>query len=72
MRLSKKYIFVILTALLLQISPLKADEKIDAIVDQIQIISQDLKTLEKAVYSGPDISNVNTLSSNGLKRRCIN
>tara|TARA_B100001093_G_scaffold433514_1_gene430512 strand:+ start:10063 stop:11028 length:966 start_codon:yes stop_codon:yes gene_type:complete len=66
MRLSKKYIFVILTALLLQISPLKADEKIDAIVDQIQIISQDLKTLEKAVYSGPDISNVNTLSSNGL------
>ena len=42
MRLSKKYIFVILTALLLQISPLKADEKIDAIVDQIQIISQDL------------------------------
>ena len=66
MRLSKKYILVILSTLLLQISYLKADEKIEAIVDQIQLISKDLKTLEKAVYNGPDISNITTLSSDGL------
>ena len=66
MRLSKKYVFVILSTLLLQISYLKADEKIEAIVDQIQLISKDLKTLEKAVYNGPDISNITTLSSDGL------
>ena len=40
------------------------DEKINAIADQIQIISQDLKTLEKAVYKNSDITG--SASSNNL------
>ena len=44
---------------------LKAEEdKIDAIADQINIISKDLKTLEKAVYKKSDITVSN--SSNNL------
>ena len=45
------------------------NEKIDAIVDQIQILAKDLKTLEKAVYQKSDvsISSGNTISkSDGL------
>ena len=41
----------------------KADEKIEAVIDQIQIISQDLKTLEKAVYKSSDITLSNNSSS---------
>jgi tol-pal system protein YbgF len=40
------------------------DEKINAITDQIQIIAQDLKTLEKAVYKKSDITG--SVSSNNL------
>ena len=44
-----------------------ADEKVDAIVDQLQIITQDLKTLEKAVYKSADLTSTTTLtSSDGL------
>ncbi len=44
-----------------------ADEKVDAIVDQLQIITQDLKTLEKAVYKSADLTSATTLtSSDGL------
>ena len=32
-----------------------SEEKVDAIIDQIQIISQDLKTLEKAFYKKSDL-----------------
>ncbi len=42
------------------------EEKISAITDQIQIISQDLKTLEKAVYKSADISSTTSSSSNTL------
>ena len=42
----------------------KEDEKINAITDQIQIIAQDLKTLEKAVYKKSDITG--SVSSNNL------
>ena len=42
------------------------EEKISAIADQIQIISQDLKTLEKAVYKNSDISSTTSSSSNTL------
>ena len=47
------------------------NEKIDAIVDQIQILTKDLKTLEKAVYNKSDVSNSSGLQSNDLKRRCV-
>ena len=41
-----------------------ADEKVDAILDQIQIINQDLKTLEKAVYKSSEVTSSG--SSNNL------
>jgi tol-pal system protein YbgF len=46
------------------------DEKINGIVDQIQIISQDLKTLEKAVYKSSDITS-KTLPANGLNEEIL-
>jgi len=46
--------------------PIKADEKINAIVDQIQIISDDIKTLEKAVYKKSDAIRRNNVPSDGL------
>ena len=44
------------------------DGLLNAVIDQIQIISKDLKTLEKAVYKGSDIVSSNTTSnqSSGL------
>ena len=46
------------------------DEKINAISDQIQIITQDLKTLEKAVYKTSDISS-KALPANGLNEEIL-
>ena len=46
---------------------LKAEEEnIDNISDQIKVIRQDLKTLEKAVYKGSDITSSNSTSVNTL------
>ena len=45
-----KYLAFIALSCLLNFNILYSDEKVDAIVDQIQVISQDLKTLEKAFY----------------------
>ena len=57
-------------AFLLIIGNLRSEEKqIQSIVDQIDIISQDLKTLEKAVYKKSDIissANSTTTKSDGL------
>ena len=46
------------------------DKKIDAIEDQLQIIIQDLKTLEKAVYKSSDITS-KTLPVNGLNEEIL-
>ena len=46
------------------------DKKIDAISDQLQIITQDLKTLEKAVYKSSDITS-KTLPANGLNEEIL-
>jgi tol-pal system protein YbgF len=46
------------------------DEKINAISDQLQIINQDLKTLEKAVYKSSDITTKN-LPANGLNEEIL-
>ena len=46
------------------------DEKINAIADQIQIITQDLKTLEKAVYKSSDIT-TNSLPTTGLNEEIL-
>jgi tol-pal system protein YbgF len=48
------------------------DEKINAVTDQLQIIANDLKTLEKAVYKTSDISTaINSASSNGLNEEIL-
>ena len=57
---------------LLILSPLHAEEEeiyLKSISDQIQVITKDLKTLEKAVYKKSDVSittKSNTVSSNSL------
>ena len=45
--IAKKYLILILTFSLFNFNILFSDERVDAVIDQIQIISQDLKTLEK-------------------------
>ena len=48
------------------------EKKINAISDQLQIIVQDLKTLEKAVYITSDITTTtNSISSNGLNEEIL-
>jgi len=48
------------------------DEKSSAIIDQLQIITQDIKTLEKAVYKTSDINNsLNSVTSNGLNEEIL-
>ena len=57
---------------LLILSPLHSEEEeiyLKSISDQIQVITKDLKTLEKAVYQKSDVSittKSNTVSSNSL------
>jgi tol-pal system protein YbgF len=70
LKLKKLFIF-----LLLILSPqfiFAQEEKIDAIADQLQIITQDLKTLEKAVYKTADITNSSlSNSSDGLNEEIL-
>ena len=66
-----KFFFVLFAILFSSSNFLYAeDEKINGIVDQIQIISQDLKTLEKAVYKSSDITS-KTLPANGLNEEIL-
>ena len=46
------------------------EEKINAIADQLQIITQDIKTLEKAVYKGADITS-SVSSSSGVNEEVL-
>ena len=72
---SKLKLKKILIFLLLILSPqfvFAQEEKIDAIADQLQIITQDLKTLEKAVYKTADITNSSlSNSSDGLNEEIL-
>ena len=63
---TKITLLVPLVLIILSITNLKAEEKIEAVIDQIQIISKDLKTLEKAVYSGSENIKTRNISSNNL------
>ena len=66
MRLNKFYIFTtIILISIFNVNVLKSDERIEAAINQIQIISEDLKTLEKAIYKKSDVLNA-TSSSNNL------
>tara|TARA_B110000211_G_scaffold159860_1_gene180978 strand:+ start:229 stop:1215 length:987 start_codon:yes stop_codon:yes gene_type:complete len=64
--------FFIFFAILLSLSKYAhaEDKKINAISDQLQIITQDLKTLEKAVYKSSDITS-KTLPVNGLNEEIL-
>ena len=75
--LKKKYLAFLIATSLLYFNNSFSDEKVDAIADQIQIISQDLKTLEKAFYKNSDIidksktSNVNNLNEDVLTKHLL-
>ena len=69
--LPKIFIFFILLFPLSNFA-MAEDEKINAVTDQLQIIAQDLKTLEKAVYKASDITtSTNSISSNGLNEEIL-
>jgi tol-pal system protein YbgF len=64
-----KKIFIIFTLIFFSenITVNAEEEKIDAVIDQLQILTQDLKTLEKAVYKTAEISNTSGSNvANGL------
>ena len=65
--LKKILIFFILLFFSNNITVNAEEEKIDAVIDQLQILNEDLKTLEKAVYKTAEVTNISgSVSSNGL------
>ena len=70
--LKKIFIFFILFFLSNNIVANAEEEKIDAVLDQLQILAQDLKTLEKAVYKTAEVtSSSSPTSSNGLNEEIL-
>ena len=68
----KFFIFFILLFFLNNITANAEEEKIDAVVDQLQILAQDLKTLEKAVYKTSDVTNISSsVSATGLNEEIL-
>jgi tol-pal system protein YbgF len=73
-KINLKKILIISTLLFFSnnITVVAEEEKIDAVVDQLQILSQDLKTLEKAVYKTAEVIDPSgALSSNGLNEEIL-
>ena len=69
--LQKIFIFFILLFFSFNFA-IAEEEKINAITDQIQIITQDLKTLEQAVYKTSNvITATNSISNNGLNEEIL-
>ena len=75
--LCQKYACLIIVLSVFNFNIVCSEEKVDAIIDQIQIISQDLKTLEKAFYKKSDIidksksSNTNNLNEDVLTKHLL-
>ena len=75
--IKKKWSVLIITLSLLNFNTLYSDERVEAVLDQIQIISQDLKTLEKAFYKNSDIidksksSNASNLNEDVLTKHLL-
>ena len=73
----EKCYFFIITLSLFNFNILYSDDRVEAVIDQMQIISQDLKTLEKAFYKNSDIidknksSNVNNLNEDVLTKHLL-
>ena len=53
--IKKKIAVLVLAIYFCNLNFLYSDERIEAIVDQMQIVSKDLKILEKAFYKSSDI-----------------
>ncbi len=72
MNLKNFFLIILFVIPLIFFSNLKAEEEeiyLKSISDQIQVITKDLKTLEKAVYQKSDISlksNIDSIKSDGL------
>jgi tol-pal system protein YbgF len=48
------------------------DEKVDAVIDQLQILTKDLKTLEKAIYKTAEVATTSSpSSSSGLNEEIL-
>ena len=60
-----KSLIIILFFVFLNNAVKSEEEKIESIIDQIQIITKDLKTLEKAVYKSSDVTST-SYSSDSL------
>ena len=58
-----KFATFVITLSLFSFNILQSDERVNAVIDQIKVISQDLKTLEKAFYKNSDIIDKNKSSS---------
>jgi len=70
--LKKILIFFILLFFSNNITVNAEEEKIDAVIDQLQILNEDLKTLEKAVYKTAEVTNISgSVSSNGLNEEIL-
>jgi len=70
--LKKFLIFFILIFFSSNIIASAEEEKIDAVIDQLQILAQDLKTLEKAVYKTAEVSSSQgSISANGLNEEIL-
>ena len=67
MEFIKKKLLILITLFVISSSSLVIAEEeeilIQSVVDQIQVLTKDLKTLEKAVYQKSDISSSSTISS---------
>jgi len=63
MKIFKKLFKILIFLVFAQSTVFAEEEKINAIADQLQIIIQDIKTLEKAVYKSSDITNTISPSS---------
>ena len=70
--IKKNFLIFFISLLILSHSSLKAEEEevlIQAVADQIQVLTKDLKTLEKAVYQKSDIISA---SSSSMKSSELN
>ena len=59
----KNFLLIIFIYSYLGVSAKSEETNLNAVIDQIQIITKDLKTLEKAVYKSSDISNSSSSSN---------
>ena len=76
-QIKNKFLILVIVLSFFNFNILQSDERVGAVIDQMQIISQDLKTLEKAFYKNSDIidknrsSNINNLDEDVLTKHLL-